>query len=606
LRIGTTLEFISGACYDGSMPSLVKKSISGRKYYYLVWHGRVNGKPRHIRQVYLGSVEEVTARLAAQVEPQAAPPGSYSVHREFGASTALWAFAQELGLAKLIDAHVPRWHGDLSVGQYLTLVAINRCIAPASKRAMGEWYSGSYVSALLPVAKKALQGQRFWDAMNEVTEEAIAHVEEQLIVRVQKLFGLNLRRVLYDATNFFTFIDTGTQSELAQRGHNKAKRDDLRQVSLALLVAHDFGVPLFHHCYAGNITDSNEFSATLDPMLRQLGKLTSIEEVTIVFDKGNNSEANFKRLADGEPPLHFVGSLPPSQHKDLQKLVLSDFVELKGRRLKGVKACRTTKKIFGHERTVVVTWNPRLAKGQDRALLTYLEKKAKGLRGIQERLTRLRGRSAAQVRTTVDTVQREVRDLLKRTEVKQCIRYEIGQHDGLPTLEFAVDEQAVQKRRKGLHGRNVIFTSRENWTTEDIVLAYRGQYQLEHQFRNMKNPHALCWSPRFHWTDQKIRVHAFYCVLGLLLLSLLQRKLAQNGIDMTIPGMLSQLRGIQETTTIVSGSAAPEDTTVMTTLSQLNPLQQRLYDALDLGKFRGNEILGTTTRKRRKPPHNRD
>ena len=30
----------------------------------------------------------------------------------------------------------------------------------------------------------------------------------------------------------------------------------------------------------------------------------------------------------------------------------------------------------------------------------------------------------------------------------------------------------------------------------------------------MQNPHFLGWSPMFHWTDSKIQVHAFYCVLA--------------------------------------------------------------------------------------------
>ena len=42
----------------------------------------------------------------------------------------------------------------------------------------------------------------------------------------------------------------------------------------------------------------------------------------------------------------------------------------------------------------------------------------------------------------------------------------------------------------------------------------------------MKNPHWVSFSPAFHWTDQKLRVHVFYCVLALLLSSLLQRKAA--------------------------------------------------------------------------------
>jgi transposase len=54
----------------------------------------------------------------------------------------------------------------------------------------------------------------------------------------------------------------------------------------------------------------------------------------------------------------------------------------------------------------------------------------------------------------------------------------------------------------------------------------------------------LGWSPRFHWTDSKIQVHAFSCVLALLLPSLLQRELAQKGEPLSINRMLEELGGI--------------------------------------------------------------
>jgi hypothetical protein len=63
----------------------------------------------------------------------------------------------------------------------------------------------------------------------------------------------------------------------------------------------------------------------------------------------------------------------------------------------------------------------------------------------------------------------------------------------------------------------------------------------------MKNPHFLGWSPMFHWTDSKIQVHAFYCVLALLLTSLLQRELVRKGEPLRINRMLEELGGIRET-----------------------------------------------------------
>lgn len=583
------------------MPSLVKKLRGGHAYYYLAYSARVNGKPRIVRQVYLGSAEQVAQRLAERVGTEIADPGSHTVLREVGASTALWSLVEQLGLVDLIDAEVGPSRGDLSVGGYLALATINRCIAPTSKKAMKDWYAKSYLSSLLPARTRALEGQRFWDAMNRVEEKHISAIEEKLLIRVQELFGIDIHNVMYDGTNFFTYINTQTKSELAQRGHNKAKRDDLRQVSMAVLASLDGGIPLFHHCYPGQINDTREFANVLDSLVERLQRLGGSVDVTVVFDKGNNSEANFKRLDDvrlsttPEERLHFVGSLPPSQHKDLLSIPLDSFTLLRGKRLQGVTAWRTRKMVFGKDRTIVVTWNPRLAVKQEAALLAYLTKKSEALRGIQQRLERLPGQpKSAQTRTTAETVKREVKDLLTRKEVAQCINWEVKDHNGLPRLEFTVDQDAVAKLKAHHYGRNLIVTDREDWTSERIVSAYRYQYKLEHQFKNMKNQHTLCWWPLLHWTDQKIRVHALYCVLGLLLVTLLQRQLAKTGFDVPVPRMLKELRDIQEATNV-----RPDRCT--STLTKMNTDQRRMYDTLRLDRFLG--ALGNTGLEKPDPLH---
>ena len=102
-------------------------------------------------------------------------------------------------------------------------------------------------------------------------------------------FQLSLRTLTYDGTNFFTFIDTRTPAELPQRGHNKQKRNDLRQVSLGMLVSTDFHVPLFHKVYAGNVTDCTIFQTVTEELRVRYRELArDCEHITLIFDKGNN------------------------------------------------------------------------------------------------------------------------------------------------------------------------------------------------------------------------------------------------------------------------------------------------------------------------------
>ena len=113
--------------------------------------------------------------------------------------------------------------------------------------------------------------------------------------------------------------------------------------------------------------------------------------------------------------------------------------------------------------------------------------------------------------------------------------------------------------------------------------AYRGQYHVEDAFKTMKNPHFVSWRPLGHWTDQKIRVHAFYCVLALLLASLLRRELAQKEIHLSISKMLAELSHIQE---VALFYRTPDShTKPVISYSQMSPLQRQLIQVLDLQRF---------------------
>ena len=137
-----------------------------------------------------------------------------------------------------------------------------------------------------------------------------------------------MRQVLFDATNFFTFIDSfNERCTIAQRGKSKEGRASLRIVGLALLVTADFHVPLCHRTYPGNQGDAPTFgSLTSELVARHQRIAEGVERVTLIFDKGNNSRENLEKVADS--PYHFIGSLVPTQHPDLLKIPARRFRSL--------------------------------------------------------------------------------------------------------------------------------------------------------------------------------------------------------------------------------------------------------------------------------------
>ncbi len=86
--------------------------------------------------------------------------------------------------------------------------------------------------------------------------------------------------------------------------------------------------------------------------------------------------------------------------------------------------------------------------------------------------------------------------------------------------------------------------------------AYNVKYLVEENFRFLKDRHYLRFEPVYHWTDQKIRVHAFMCVLALLVVRLLQYRLWRAGVPLSIPLLLEELDDITEVTLLYPGPRA--------------------------------------------------
>jgi len=563
------------------MPSLTAKRIDGHTYYYARYCQRVDGKPKIVRQVYLGKLEDLVASSEQAHLPQ--QPLETQV-ASFGDVAALWDIAQRLDLVPLLDAVFPKRSQGLSCGQYLLLAAINRAVGPTSKLHFPEWYRGTVLPRLLPADPALLSSQNFWNHMDLVTADQILDCERRITQRLIERFQLDLRALVYDGTNFFTYIDTRTPSELPQRGHNKQKRNDLRQVNLGLLVSTDFHIPLLHRVYAGNLHDSVEFrSITEDLAAHYCDLVQSCDHITLIFDKGNNSTEAFQSLA--QTPFHFVGSLVPTQHRDLLAVPRSRFRTLATPRLEGVEVYRTAKKVFGRTHTVLVTFNQKLLDGQLQGLTASLNKARRKLRELQQQLRRWREGKVKGKPPALEPVKKQVQTICSAQFLKLILRAEVRPVRKGLELSYSTDQTALDRLCRVQFGKTILFTDNTDWKDEDIVLAYRSQYHIENAFRQMKNPHFLGWSPMYHWTDSKIQVHAFYCVLALLLTALLQRELARQGVELSTNALLNELGQIQETLIVYPRRQGQKRHATATCLTRMSDLQNRLFSRLDLQRY---------------------
>ena len=162
-------------------------------------------------------------------------------------------------------------------------------------------------------------------------------------------------------------------------------------------------------------------------------------------------------------------------------------------------------------------------------------------------------------------------------------------------LTWRIDTPARQTLETELFGKRLLVTDHDDWTVAEVVTGYRSQNDVESGFRQLKDPHVVGFSPMFHWTETKIRVHVFYCVLALAVAHLMRRQAHQAGLDLSVRDLLTTLGGIQETVLLypTGTKGRPRAQRILT---DTDPTQQRLYNLFQLeepGSFRTVNLLGS-------------
>jgi len=565
--------------------SLYKKTISGKPYWYLREMARVGGKPKMVSERYLGTAAEIEALLDAR---EAAALPERTRHLAFGDVAAAWGLLDELGVVGAIDeAAGPRPAGQpLPTGTYLALAALNRLVAPCSKAAFADWWKTTAADRFTKIPASALDHRRFWDAMHAVTVDQLDRASQAIAVRIVQAAGVDCSSVALDMTNFATFIATSNgKAPVAQRGKAKQKRSDLRLVGLGLVVTRDGGIPLTWHAYPGNKPDVTQFpdmitqlKARYEQVCTAAGLPAQAADMTVVFDAGQNSDANFAHLTAAG--LHYVGSVPASDCPDLTALPASARTVVDKDRFGGLTAHDTRREVYGAQRRAIVRADsPELHDSQVQGFDgTTLAKAGGKLDELAATLAR------GKTRRPRGKVQAEIEKITAKPWVRRVITWDLagGQPRDL-RLTWAVDPDARQALEEEIFGKHVLITSHDDWTVPDVVAGYRSQSEAEFSFRQMKDTRVVSFSPMHHWTEHNIRVHVFTCVLALQLAHLMRRRARQHGLDLSVRELLAQLAGIGETVLIYPSTGGRPKARRMTT--ELTGNQPALHEIFGLDRW---------------------
>jgi transposase len=557
------LDSLYNIVYKLNMATIRKQKVGKYTYWQIVESRRVNGKPRPFLLAHLGTAEQLLYKLKEGPFKKKIRSASH------GAVHLFYKTATELDLVNIFTNHFAQQKRDgLKTGQSLLLAALHRAIHPGSKRAFANWAKQTTLPQLAVFDPQKLDSQHFWDQMDTVTEQELATVEKEITLKLKDKGLLTPKLLFYDLTNFFTYIDSANEkSELAKRGRNKQKRNDLKQFGLAQIVTKDFLLPVCSSVYEGNKTDKELFIPQLTQLRTKLAELSiSVEEITLVFDKGSNTKDNFAELDNKEIP--YVASLSPAYHDDLINIPNSSYTETEKH-----FCYRTRKEIWGKERTVVLYISEKLRQGQLRGLEQALQKKYEQLTALKTVLTNPRARKKEQ-----STVENKVREILSGERGPELIKVTILEKEkGRFDLTWELDRDSYRWLTEIYYGKKILVTCRDEWSNEDIICAYNGQSNVERVFKHFKNPYHNAVQPQFHWTDQKIKVHTFICITGLLLSQVLWKKAKDLGYISSIETIIDELSRVRQaeivTVTGLKGKAPRE-----IQLEEMEPELEKMYN----------------------------
>lgn len=540
-------------------PYLEKKKVKGITYYQLVKKARIDGKVKLIWSKYLGSAENIQ-KVYDQIENKT----SIQIKSfEYGRTAALMKIAEELNFIEIVNHHTIKKKMDgLSVGEYLLLLILGRANGPVSKNKTSEWFKDSFLDIIWSFPHK-LNTNNFTNHMDYITDEAMNKIEDD-IGKFLVGQGLKPSMLFFDTTNFFTYIENG--ENIPQKGKSKEHRSNKNLVGLGLAVTEE-NIPLFHESYPGNNQDVKIFKIIFDKLVERLEVLdVPTGDIVLVFDKGCNSKTNIEAVLS---KMHIVGSIKKNQAEELFSVPLENYELLYTNRKKHqVKGYRIQKELFGTEFTVVASYNSGSFTKQNE---TY--KKDKII--ILEKLEK--------IKQSVERIGRGKKKDLKKALIeaskfiyegyKKVFIIDINEKENI--FSYKVDKDEEEKLFLTF-GKNLIFTDMHDWPSEKIVKSYTQKDLIENDFKWLKNVVLMPFKPIFLQKDERIKVHSFLCVMGLVFYRFLLWKLKKQN------ELLSETRVVEELEKIRVALVKREDEKPNFVFENLDLDQMRLFTELRL------------------------
>jgi len=559
-----------------------QKSKNGKKtYYYYRYSYRVKINPDNIGKknknsggskvvtinIYLGTAETILQKCENPEKPHKV------IVKEHGLVSALYKIVKEIGLIEIINSVCDEKIKGISIGEFIFIAAANRVGNHNSKATIGEWFEKTILPEAMGINHKDLNSQTFWKAFDSIipqktvyekmekynarykkkmtfeetqdflTEPKIHDIEMMLYSKLIDLYNIKIDTLIYDTTNFFHYISGNNERTIIpQTGNSKDGKNSNRLSGLLLAIDKEFGIPLFHALYQGNMHDSKLFPDALTQITNRLAKITkSVEGYTFVFDKGNNTKKNMKAISKNELIKTLIGALSFASFKKWARIPIRNF----NKSYKKWDYLEAKDIVFEKKAKLVITYSEKERKHELNSFNQRIECVKKQIIDIVNAHTK-RAR-----KTLEEKINKKLTDLkIKTSRAKRYLSYIIENENGKIKIYFSKTKDAMEKQLT--FGKRILFTYNFNITSTDMIQLYHDKYKIEKGNRDLKGGKIVEYSPTYHWTDSKIRVQTFSNIIGYLLIKIVEIKVIRSGERLSLLSLVECLREIQEVVMIYS------------------------------------------------------
>jgi len=546
--------------------SLQKRKIKGNYYWYIVESKRINGKPTPVVVAYLGTVENMLSKFAASNSNNA----SYRSYSH-GAVYALWKTAEKYGIIDAINSVAGNKSKlGISSGEAFVLASIYRYICNDENIDFIEWVQNTTLPLITKFNTEKLTNDFIWKIAESITEEQMSKIEDVAASQILNYYKQE-QPFSFVYGCYFNFITESYENakKIKQKNNLGLIGSNLNQYNLEIIMERNIPFPISAKVEKNTLYSIKPQPDISEEILKKFNVENNEKKLTIVFDRIGNAQDNIKQIE--ESGLNYICAVSLNNAKDLVNIPLDKYenITVNGKTILYIKS---QKNLFSMKHVCIIYFNQKQKESQIKRLNKDINEKIEKLEVLREQL---KNKKISNKRADVES---RIKSILAGGNSEDLFNVTLVGKRVINDIQYQLNEKVYEEICNKFFGKKLLITNHEDWSAAEIIQSYISQSEMERMFKYSMKLWNLPMKNDFIWTDLKIRVHVFCCLLGYTLCGLLQKELSNAGFNSDMDSIINKLKNIRETTVIREDPSKKSGYAVERVIEKMTDEQKLLWD----------------------------